>query len=143
MTTAFTRRSFLQIVAATIAAGIAIPAMAEKRAAYVSKGAVTSFVGRAPGGFIGGQLVHAVHEWDGIGYPVDTCNNSYGRALELERYYDFDLADFKREIPPDFWHHGAHAGYPNVHTWLRSQRFGETMAQAIEGLNLYSTRAIA
>jgi len=35
------------------------------------------------------------------------------------------------------------AKYPNVHTWLREQRFGETVAEAIRHLNFYSSRSPA
>lgn len=76
-------------------------------------------------------------------YPVQLWNNASGACRALERYYDFDLADFTRDVPRDFWHNKANARtYPNVHSWLRQQRFGESVEQAIRHLNFVSARPV-
>ncbi len=130
------RRGFLKLIGAAIASGATVPAFAKHRAPYVATGEVVDYIGHHPGGFCGGQLVHEVGQWDGVGYPVLSWNNAYGPRRALERYYDFDLANFRREVPSDFWHHpGARAKYPNVHTWVREQRFGETVVEAMRKLN--------
>lgn len=135
------RRGFLGLIAAVMAVGVDVPAMRATRKPYVIAGETVDYVGSVPGGFIGAQLVHVVDAWDGVGYPVQTWNNSYGPARALETYYDFDLANFRREVPERFWHDPAHcAKYPNVHTFLREQRFGETVAEAIKHLNFYGAR---
>jgi hypothetical protein len=134
------RRDFLRIIASAIATGTLVPAFAKQRAPYVLEGDVVDFVGRHPGGFIGGQLVHKVDDWDGVGYPVLCWTNGYGSGRTLERYYDFDLANFRREIPAQFWAMPGATKYPNVHTWLREQRFGETVSEAMEHLNFASFR---
>lgn len=135
------RRSFLGFLGAAVAAGIMVPALDKTRQPYVSKkDGTVNYIGRHPGGFIGGQVIHEIHAWDGHGYPVDLWNNATGQHRALERYYDFDLSNFQREIPRDFWHSGAHSEFPNVQTWLRTQRFGESIEKAMAHLNLYSFR---
>ena len=133
-----TRREFLKGLAAlAVTAGINVPAFASGRKPYVLVGEVVSHIGTRPGGFIGGQVVTAVGEWDGIGYPVALATNSYPAGEET--YYDVDLACFLRELPEKFWHNQEHKKYPNVHTWLRVQRYGETLREAILKLNFAST----
>lgn len=134
------RRGFLKLIGAALASGQTIPAIAKKRAPYVTEGEAVNYIGHCPGGFIGGQLVHKVEGWDGIGYPVQLCNNAYGKHRKLERYYDFDLANFVRDVPHGFWSMPGSAKYPNVHTRLREQRFGETVAEAMRHLNFAGTR---
>lgn len=135
------RRGFLKLIGAAIASGVAVPAFAKRRAPYVAVGEVVDYVGHHPGGFCGAQLVHEVGAWDGVGYPVSCWNNAYGKHKATERYYDFDLANFNRDVPRDFWHHASNrAKYPNVHTWMREQRFGETVAEAMRKLNFYGVQ---
>lgn len=135
------RRGFLKLIGAAIAAGAAVPAFTKSRTPYVVAGEVVDYIGHHPGGFIGGQIVHEVGAWDGVGYPVLLWNNAYGPRRDLERYYDFDLANFTRDVPRDFWHHASNrAKYPNVHTWFREQRFGETVAEAMRKLNFVGVR---
>lgn len=135
------RRGFLKLIGAAIASGATVPAFSKHRAPYVAAGEVVDYIGHHPGGFCGGQLVHEVGQWDGVGYPVLCWNTSYGPGRALERYYDFDLADFRREVPSGFWHHpGTRAKYPNVHTWIREQRFGETVVEAMRKLNFVGVR---
>ena len=137
------RRGFLKLIGAALAAGQTIPALAKNRAPYVFDGESVSYIGHCPGGFIGSMLVHKIEAWDGIGYPAQLWNNAYGKHRKLERYYDFDLANFVRDVPHGFWSMPGSAKYPNVHTWLREQRFGETVAEAIRHLNFYSSRSPA
>jgi hypothetical protein len=135
-----TRRAFLGFIGAAIAAGAVVPAMVDLRKPYVSVGECASWVGHCPSplAFTGAKLVRSVGEWDGIGYPVRLEDDPFGCAVTL---YDFDLSDFRREIPARFWHDPANrARYPNVHTWLRVQRFGETVAEAMRHLNFVGLR---
>jgi hypothetical protein len=134
------RRGFLKLIGAAIASGAAVPAFAKGRAPYVIAGQVASYIGHCPGGFIGGQVVHSVGKWDGVGYPVQTWNNAYGKHRALETYYDFDLADFCSELPRNFWALPGSARYPNVHTWVREQRFGETVIEAMRHMNLVGVK---
>ena len=133
-----TRRSFLKLIGIATAAGAVVPALQFGREPYVIKGELVDYIGaRRPGGFIGSCSVVEVHPWDGVGYPVDVRPNTFGRADERERYYDADLANMQREVPAKFWHAPANRKYPNVHTFIRVQRFGETLEQAVRHLNFY------
>lgn len=134
------RRGFLKLIGTAVAAGAVVPAMTVGRAPYVSAGEVVDYIGRAPDGFIGGLVVHNVGAWDGAGYPVQCWNNSYPRRAEGACYYDFDLANFRREVPPGFWTLPGSKKYPNVHTWVRVQRFGESLAEAVQRLNFATIR---
>ena len=97
------RRGFLKLISAALASGATIPAIAKTRNPYVSEGEAVSYIGHCPGGFIGSQLVHKVDPWDGVGYPVHLWNNAYGTRRATERYYDFDLSNFTRDVPHGFW----------------------------------------
>lgn len=136
-----TRRSFLKLLGIAAAAGAVVPALQLGRQPYVLPGQVATYIGHHPGGFIGGQSVHKVLPWDGVGYPVLLWNNAYGKHRALERYYDADLADMNRELPERFWHNPENRKYPNVHTYIRVQRFGESMEQAMKHLNFAGLRA--
>jgi hypothetical protein len=99
-----------------------------------------SYIGRHPhpNAFIGGVTLLAVEKWDGNGYPVQVAHPSYPRRES--RYYDHDLAEFSREVPDRFWHEESNRdSYPNVHTYVRMQRYGETRDQAIRHLNFVSS----
>jgi hypothetical protein len=134
-----TRRALLKgIAAVAITAGINIPAFSSRREPYVFVGEVVDYIGHSPGGFIGGQAVEYVGSWDGVGFPVVLRTNTYPSGHET--YYDVDLAAFRREIPNDFWHNPKHKKFPNVHTWLRMQRYGESMREAIVKMNLASSK---
>jgi len=102
---------------------------------------MVSYIGPHPGGFCGSQLVHEVGQWDGVGYPVLCWNHAFGSKRALERYYDFDLVNFLREVPRDFWHHRPNVHrYPNVHTFVREKRFGETVVEAMQKLNFVGVK---
>lgn len=130
------RRSFLKGLAAlAVSAGLNVSAFSGTRQPYVEVGDIVNFIG-PPQGFIGGQRVIRVLPFDGVGYPVVTHNNSFGKdAAAEETNYDVDLANFHKEIPPHFWHDRTNNIYPNVHTWLRMKRYGESMREAILKLN--------
>jgi hypothetical protein len=130
-----TRRSFLKLMGVAAAAGVVVPSLQFGRDPYVVKGEVVSYIGHHPGGFLGGCSVVEIHPWDGVGYPVDVRPNAFGAHVQPARYYDADLANMLRELPDRFWHNPAHRKYPNVHTYVRVQRFGETMEQAVRHLN--------
>lgn len=133
------RRSFLKgLVALAITSGISVPAFMGARDPYVAVGDVVNYIGPAPG-FIGGQRVVRILPFDGIGYPVVTAVNGFGRNPLEETYYDLDLANFLKEIPQGFWHKNENGIYPNVHTWIRMKRYGETMREAITKLNFASS----
>lgn len=137
---AISRRVFLKLFATATAAGVLVPAMEINRKPYVTPGETVNWVGKGPSGmsFTGGKLVQEVLPWDGVGYPVKLHNGCYGKSAELEEYYDFDLANFNREIPDKFWWSESNRKkYNNVHTYLREQRFGETTAEAVSNLNFY------
>lgn len=136
------RRGFLKLITSAIASGAIVPAFAARRQPYVAKGQSVSWVGACPGGFIGSEIVAEVGDWDGLGYPVKCYANNYLKPTQLNSYYDFDLCDFLREVPKNFWHYPGSSKYPNVHTWIREQRFGETVSEAIKYLNFASIKPI-
>lgn len=132
------RRAFLKLFAGAATIGITAPVMDQRRQPYILPGDSASWVGKGPSdmAFPGSKTVYEVHQWDGVGYPVEVWNGGYGRDRATEMYYDFDLADFSREIPDKFWHNEhIRKRYNNVHTYLREQRFGETLAEAVANLN--------
>jgi hypothetical protein len=135
-----TRRQFIKSVAMGAAAlAIPIPAFTVGRRPYVIEGSVVDYIGHHPGGFIGSQVVKKIGEWDGVGFPVQLHTNTF--PPQIETYYDFDLTNMILEVPEGFWHNPAnHVRYPNVHTYLRVQRFGESVEQAIRHLNYSNTR---
>lgn len=133
------RRTFLKGLAALAATyGVNLSAFSGEREPYVLVGDVVNHIGPAPG-FCGGQLVVKVLPFDGTGYPVVTLDNGFSNPSGEETYYDVDLANFHKDIPANFWHDKANSVYPNVHTWLRMKRYGETMREAILKLNFASS----
>lgn len=131
-----TRRDFLKLIAASAVVSAA-PAFCSTRSPYVTvKSNPVSYIGACTKGehqFCGSKIVAKVHEWDGVGYPVDLKSGGYGVYNRLERYYDFELVDFQEELPDHFWwDEERNKKYLNVHTYIREKRFGETVFQAIE-----------
>lgn len=130
------RRDFLKLIAAS-AVVAAAPAFCSTRSPYVTaKSNPVGYIGACTHRghqYSGAKIVAKVHEWDGVGYPVDLKSGGYGVYNTLERYYDFELADFTKEVPDRFWWNKENSKkYPNVHAYIREQRFGETVLQAIE-----------
>ncbi|HCL24235.1 MAG TPA: hypothetical protein DHW46_11690 [Halomonas sp.] len=136
-----TRRRFLQLLGAAFASGVSVPALSMGREPYVQLGDIVSYIGaQGDSGvrFTGAKAVRAVHPWDGTGYPVDVDNGLFGKGRALERFYDFELSDLGREVPAKFWHSEENRRlYNNVHTYVRTKRFGESIEQAVKALNLY------
>jgi hypothetical protein len=139
----------LALLATHVGALLPSTPMLGPRPPYVKDAENVNYIGRfpVPGGFSGSQVVYAVMEWDGTGYPCLMNGQSYrwrdwarpGSLPKFEVYYDHDLVNMDKELPKDFWSSGSHDNFPNVHTWLRMKRFGETMEQAIRHLNFSST----
>jgi hypothetical protein len=116
-----------------------VPAFSETRKPYVLENDLTvDYVGPAGSGFIGGQSIKSVKPWDGTGYPVETYKNSFKTPRETETYYDFELVNFNRELPDNFWLNPKNKKYNNVHTYIVEKRFGITLAEAIKKLNYVS-----
>ncbi len=135
-----TRRRFLQLLGAAFASGVSVPALSMGREPYVQVSDIVSYIGaQGDSGvrFTGAKAVRAVHPWDGTGYPVDVDNGLFGKGQALERFYDFELSDLGREVPAKFWHSEENRRlYNNVHTYVRTKRFGESIEQAVKALNL-------
>jgi len=139
-----TRRSFLKRLGVFAAAlAIPIPALQARRAPYVKVGDVVSWIGHCPSpqSFIGGKRVTSIGAWDGVCYPVVVHSGVYGGWGDpYETYCDVDLSDFNRDLPPRFWCIPGHTEkYPNVHTYVRVQRYGESIEEAITNLNFSGT----
>ena len=135
-----TRRQFIKSMAiGAVALEIPSPAFKPGRRPYIIEGSAVDYIGHHPGGFIGAQRVKKIGEWDGVGYPVHLYTNTY--PPRIETYYDYDLANIILDVPKGFWSDPANRiRYPNVHTYLRVRRFGETVEKAIRHLNFSSTR---
>ena len=106
------------------------------REPYVKLGDLVTYIGSAKTrGFIGGCSVLSVGVWDGVGFPVRVSGNECGRTL----FYDLDLADMRKELPERFWAVKEHRRlYPNVHTYVRVKRYGESIPEAIRRLGFAS-----
>lgn len=141
-----TRRSFLKLASAAVAAGVVIPALTPPRTPYVSVGEGVSYIGLnkhpAPT-FTGSALVKDVGDWDGVGYPCTLWNQSYGPAHGpmTDRFHDVDLCNFTRELPARFWAEPANRRFPNVHAFIRERRFGELPDVMWERLGYQRTAA--
>lgn len=128
-----TRRGFLQALGALVGTGLAAPAFAARRDPFVEVGEhVDSIVfhlwdEHRPIAPTGPLAVHAVGEWDGTGYPITLRQFNYGRPPTLyDGWYDFEWSNLRRDVPAQFWHSPARRDrYPNVHSYVREQRFGE------------------
>lgn len=134
-----TRREFLLLLAWFFAL-LGIPAFRPNRAPYLKKGDVSSWLGHCPDAlsFIGGKLVLEVLPWDGVGFPCVLLSQGFPGRPEYETVYDFDLFT-TRDYPYHFWREAESERYPNVHTYIRMQRFGETFPDAIKALNCSSS----
>ncbi len=133
-----TRREFIKICGGLIAsAGIKLDAFSSERDPYVEIGDIVNYIGSVKdSGFTGGQLVKYVDEWDEIGYPVTLYRNTYCNPPEEEIYYDIDLSDFKIDVPERFWCNPENKKYPNVHTYVRMKRYGESLHEAVVKMNI-------
>lgn len=132
-----TRREFIALSSATAAvvAGASPSFTApEVRSPYVETGeSVDSIIWhlwddpRNPAPF-GPLFVNEVLPWDGNGYPIVLMRCGW-RAEDREffrGFYDFEWSNLRRDVPDRFWHdRGNVRRYPNVHSYVREQRFGE------------------
>lgn len=126
------RRGFLKTLGALVGAGLAAPAFAAVREPFVTEGeAVGSIVWHlwddqliAPSG---PMIVHEVLPWDGTGYPIILRQCCYREVCDLYRgWYDFEWSNLRRDVPQQFWALPGADRYPNVHAYVREQRFGES-----------------
>lgn len=78
--------------------------------------------------FTGSARVAAIDEWNGEFYPclVDMGLPEWWPEKFLP-FPDHDLCILREEYPRDFWHHQNNWDrYPNVHSFVRFKRFGES-----------------
>lgn len=136
-----TRRTFLKGFASSVVAlSLPAPAFIPPREPYVVAGEVVSYIGPSgSGGFIGGEIVRSVADWDGVGYLCMLDFKGYGAQSKPVHFYDVDLVNFNRELPDRFWWNHSTDDYPNVHTYVRTRRYGETVVEAVKALNFAST----
>lgn len=138
MSLVLTRRRFLQLATAAATSNLVSPALTAPRLPYVGIGESVSFIGLAlhpEPTFTGGAIVARVHDWDGVGYPCDIYSQGFYNPPRLMKhtFYDADLCNFLRELPPNFWHDRSRVGkYPNVHSYVREQRYGEPVSMMLE-----------
>lgn len=135
-----TRRNFLKALFATASAlSLRVPAADTSRLPYVEVGDVVDHIGTSgPGSksFIGGKIVHEIMPFDGVAYP---CVVSYD-CIRKEIVYDIDISNFRKDVPDKFWHNNVNRElYNNVHEYVRSKRYGESIEQARKTLNFYSS----
>jgi hypothetical protein len=124
------RRSFLKLAGAAAAAGVVSPAFTPPRAPYVKLHETVSYIGlaRHPAPtFIGATTVRHIGQWDNVGYPCTLeLQAPYNPPRMMEaRFYDCDLSNLLRDVPDRFWDIDRRLRYPNVHAYVREQRYGE------------------
>ncbi|MER9833380.1 hypothetical protein NKJ28_00185 [Mesorhizobium sp. M0145] len=99
----------------------------------------------------GPLFVHEVLPWDGQGYPIVLAAHGWFpvQTRLYDGWYDFEWSNLRRDVPDHFWRHHSTDEYPNLHSYVREQRFGEspeimreTMARnARLGAGVFPTRA--
>lgn len=78
---------------------------------------------------VGDLLVHDILPWDGKGYPIvlAECGWKVEDRILYHGHYDFEWSNLRRDVPENFWHNPDRTWrYPNVHSYVREQRFGES-----------------
>jgi hypothetical protein len=128
---ALSRRAFLGSIAALVGAAAA-PAFSIGRLPFVVEGEfVSSIVWHmwdkplAPCSI--SMLVESILPWDGTGFPLVLARTGF-RYEDRERYagwYDFEWSNLRRDVPERFWAMPGASRYPNIHAYVREQRFGE------------------
>lgn len=129
-----TRRALLGAIAA-VPLIPAISIAAPIRDPYVVKGETVDSIiwhiwedPRNPGPS-GPVFVDEILPWDGKGYPIVLKRYSGANEHELfTGFYDHEWSNLLRDVPDLFWHRPENAHYPNVHSYVREQRFGEPPA---------------
>lgn len=126
------RRLFIQSVAALVGSAVVTPTLALGRKPFVIEGEmVDSLVWHMwdkPAAPLGSLSVAKILPWDGVGYPIILRKHGW-RAEDAEDFtgwYDFEWSNLRRDVPPNFWHTHTTDQYPNVHAYVREQRFGES-----------------
>lgn len=132
MTLIIQRRSFLRgllVGSVLVGAPRLLEASTLQREPYVLPGETVSDISLnlypAPG-FIGTCRVVSVGEWDGKAYPVTLDMGGYRAVRETQVFPDTSLCNFLRELPERFWHSRTVGEWPNVHSWVRHRRYGES-----------------
>lgn len=126
-----TRRAFIGIAGAILGGGITPFALTRPRQPFVVEGEhVDSLIFHlwdTPHAPTGPLSVHEILPWDGRGYPIVLRQWNYGNnVLLFDGWYDFEWSNLLRDVPERFWQQAAHREkYPNVHSYVREQRFGE------------------
>jgi len=133
--------AFIGSVAALVGA-VSAPAFLRGRAPFVIEGEfVSSIVWHmwekplAPCSI--SMLVAKVLPWDGTGYPIILARTGWSVADReyFEGWYDFEWSNLRRDVPSQFWAKPGADRYPNIHAYVREQRFGEdpsVMARTME-----------
>ena len=76
---------------------------------------------------IGPLRVTDVLPYDGVGYPIIVATLGW-REQDRVHYpggYDHDWSVIRRDVPGQFWAQPGSSRYPNIHAYIREQRFGE------------------
>lgn len=126
------KRSLLKALAA-LPFVAAVPAWAAPRSPFVIEGEVVDSIifhlwGERPRPPRGPLFVAEVLPWDGSGYPIVLmrCGWRVEDREYFDGFYDHEWSNLRRDVPDRFWHSAANRRrYPNVHSYVREQRFGE------------------
>lgn len=72
--------------------------------------------------------VESVGEWDGIGYPVVLYGSSlpFTEKKRFFGFYDHEWAPLRAEAPDWYYGHNFYPAFPNIHSYIREKRFGES-----------------
>lgn len=130
------RRDFLKSVAVLPIAAVlpTVAVAAPVRCPYVEVGeSVSSIIWHlwddprnpAPTGPL---FVGSIGDWDGVGYPIVlySCGWHVEDRKHFYGFYDHEWSNLRRDVPDRFWHDRRNVRrYPNVHAYVREQRFGE------------------
>lgn len=130
-----TRRQVLVGSAALAAATVARSSAAAVREPFVAAGepvdSIVFHLWELPFAPTGPVYVHEVLPWDGRAYPLILSSYEWqhsvgpGKAL-YAGWNDTQWANFRREVPSRFWADHSTDDYPNVHAYVRQQRYGES-----------------
>lgn len=128
------RRSFLQVaMVLPLVGATAQPAAAAPRAPFVEEGeSVDSIIwhlwGERPTAPTGPLYVAKILPWDGVGYPIVLMRLGWREEDReyFDGYYDHEWSNLRRDVPDRLWRLASNRRrYPNVHSYVREQRFGE------------------
>lgn len=79
-----------------------------------------------PGPF-GTTRVESVGAWDGIGYPIVLAGPPlpFLENVRVLGFYDHEWSSLREEVP-DWYDDPGHEPFPNIHSYVRWRRFGES-----------------